>query len=217
LLGEELDGLAKLRPKLPESRQSNTERAEQIESQITTIRGKIKKASENLMFASDARSREMIDSKLTEMWAEHDRLADELGTMRLPNAEADDEVERTRLIEWWTDFRKRALAIPVSKIALPAAKEIARDAIRATDIRTSPLRRHAADGQWWLSADRRAVNEALHLLGAEVRLRWRKVEENLADGRTRTRNVLDRGRFRLGQKTGVLPRHVLQSSGRGSG
>ena len=51
---------------------------------------------------------------------------------------------------------------------------------------------------------RRAVNEALHSLGCEVRLRWKTEKITLPSGTCQNRHKLDRGRFRLGQSEGEI-------------
>ena len=55
-----------------------------------------------------------------------------------------------------------------------------------------------------LKLDPRAVNETLHELGAEVRLRWKTEQVMLSNGKPQNRYTFDLGRFRLGQQRGEI-------------
>jgi hypothetical protein len=215
LLGEEIDGLSKLNTPCPvdlaAADAARDERRAELEHQTAALRAKIDKATENLMFADDARTRQLMDAKLKEMWSEHDRLKAELDAAEAtPSGPTADDL--TALAAWWEDFNKRSVYVP-----LDPAKYSNADAYAAAGMPVPEFLRDAADSgqRFVMQCDRRAVNEALHGLGAAVKLRWRT--EQVKRGRKLVnRHHLERGRFTLGQKKGDLSGHVLQSAGCGT-
>jgi len=117
-LGEEIDALTlkSLQPKPPPP-ETQHERATEVQGRIAGVKAKIDAATENLMFASDPRTRQVIDAKLKALWAEHDSLAKET---------ADDkgkgdwvEAELARMVEWWSDFKRRSVHVPVDPAEYP--------------------------------------------------------------------------------------------------
>ena len=62
--------------------------------------------------------------------------------------------------------------------------------------------------------DSKLVNEALFAVGAEVRLWWKAVEYKTKGPKKvdRKRFVVSRGRFKLGEQGGNVPRHVLNQT-----
>jgi 4-hydroxy-3-methylbut-2-enyl diphosphate reductase len=88
------------------------------------------------------------------------------------------------LAEWWDDFDKRAVSVPV-KGKLPTVAHLYQD----------PMSDEAA-----LLMDARDVNIMLHHLGAKVVLCWDTTRVTLANGKTQNRYKLAQARFFLGRK-----------------
>ena len=157
----------------------------QLEARLEAVKGKIDKAVENLMLA-DARTRPLIDSKLKQLWEEHDALQAKLQT---PEPQTAELAEAGRaLAAWWETFKTEAVKVPL-------------DADRFHD---TVAFLQAMGEEPVAYVDPAAFNEALHSLGCEITLRWRTETITLANGKTQNRYTLERGRFRLGQKTGQL-------------
>jgi hypothetical protein len=93
------------------------------------------------------------------------------------------------LSAWWDDFQARAVSVPVPGKVHPVAATFYRD--------------HESEEQAIL-LDARVVNEALHALGCEVRLRWKTERVTRRDGSQQNHYTLVAGRFRLGQRQGTI-------------
>ena len=195
MLAEEIDTLTAqaLSPKPPEPAPQP-----ETDQQIATLRERIATAEDRILDVRDKRTRRSLDDKITQWRNELDRLQSE------QEAPEDDETEAVeQLQKWWAEFAAGAVFLPLDKrkhkdadynIDLGPAEV---EAILNGD--TSPLER----GSWGHLCDVRQLNEALHILGCEVRLRF-KTEQN---GKRR-RHTLDRGRIRLGQRDKALVPNV---------
>src|SRR5262249_27529 len=147
------------------------------------------------LFIEDARNRQALDRKLTAMRDQLERLDAELAAVpEMTPGYSAEQLEA--LTAWWDEFDKIAVSMPV-KGDLPVITHFYQD----------PWAEEAA-----LLVEPRKVNEALHQIGCEVRLRWETKEHVSLAGKPCKRHVLVRGRFRLGQHKGVLPRYVLEPS-----
>lgn len=164
------------------------------EAEIEALQAKIDKAVESRMYADDARTRQIMDGKIKELWAEHDRLQAEQSK---PDAEAEQEAIQF-LSEYWQQFKRRAIGVELETDGTIA---------RSTYPDTSAFLSAWGDETFTADIDSRSINEVLNTLGCEVRLRWRTEKRT-----QRKRHKLDRGRFRLGQRTGQLACNVAHGS-----
>jgi hypothetical protein len=179
ILGEEMARLGQRleAPKCPIEVRPAQDRQAGLERQLAAIKNKIDRGAENLMLADD-RTRPIIDSKLKELWAEHDRLTAELN---VPPDDIEEQEYKTlrSILAWWrTTGQKHLVKVPMPTTDGEAPKTI--------------------------KASHRTVNEALHSLGCEVRLRWKTERITLPTGSVQNRHRLERGRFRLGQLSGEI-------------
>jgi len=202
LLGEEVADITALLSAPPaELRRPHKERDEQraqTERERAKLANLIAKAEENLLFSEDPRTRKSLDARVTDMRDEMERLDAELAVVLAPHGGYSRE-DAADLAGWWREFDARAVSIPVSG-NLPPVAHFYQDP-------------QADEGA--ILADCRLVNETLHALGAEVRLRWKTEEYTSSGGVRRRRHVLERGRFRLGRQNGKVPlQYVLEGSAR---
>jgi DNA invertase Pin-like site-specific DNA recombinase len=230
VLGEEITDLVKMLATPPESlchsSKERNEHRQQRERDREKLAERISTAVENIMFVKDRTTRQDMDARITSLRDELARLDAELaaepssgpyirdvatGKIYLDNSKEDAEV----LAKWWKDFNAKAVSMPVDyfseKHQLPPL---------VAGLSQDPFADERA-----VLVDPRAVNEALHELGTEVRLRWdtreyktcgRKIkigegQYKKVPGVDRKHHELTRGRFRLGQQNGKLPRSVLES------
>ncbi len=189
ILVEEIDKLAlpQLTPMAPDFPTVDDQR-ESAEKKLAAIKAKIYTAAENVMFVTDARTRDMIDGKIKTMWLDHDALKAELAAPQPTSNSVTD------LVEWWEQQRKIFVPMPLPAPAKPGD---------LFDLRAYV---DAYGGDHGLHADPLAVRAALTDMGCEIRLRWR---EEPATNRHGKRFVLTAGRLRLGQKTREIPMPVL--------
>ena len=190
ILGEEIDDIKKLLSAPPdELRAPNRAKAEQRESterERGELTKQIARAEENILFVEDARTRQALDRKLTEWRDRLEKLDAELTEAQPREGYTKDDL--ARLTAWWDDFTKRAVSVPMKGKLHPAAA----------------FWQDPESEEQSILLDARVVNEALHTLGAEVRLRWKTEQVKLPSGKEVTRHILVRGRFRLGQQVGTL-------------
>jgi DNA invertase Pin-like site-specific DNA recombinase len=196
MLGEEIDAMAAAtlipKPPAPTARTDTTKC-------IATLQKRIDKATSNLLFVSDARTRQDLDAMISAMRDELERLNAEQS-----EPAEDDSAAVGQLQEWWHEINRQLVQIVVDANSLLAEQLFPEMAA---------LAKQPAPWHWWAEAltgnkpsavflaefDRRALNEALHGLGCEVRLRFRTEPWG-----KRQIHVVDRGRVRLGQQTGDL-------------
>jgi hypothetical protein len=213
ILGEEITNLETMIPAPPESlTQANKDRAEQrkhSEKEREKLAKQIAKAEENLLFCEDARTRKSLDARISTMRDELDKLDTELSTPADPDFSQDDIAA---LAEWWRDFKTKAVGIPLPANATICGMErAAPDTVVGNQVRVKLT--FVPPEQCVLPVDPLTVNRALLQLGCEVRLRWETVRWTSSKGIEHNKYVLKRGRFRLGQREGKLPRLVLESTG----
>jgi hypothetical protein len=191
MLAEEIGDNQKLLTAPPEElvapgRKRTAQRDDRQEERNMLAR-KIEQAVENLMFATDARTRQAIDSKVNALRKELDSLDEQLEVTQEPDYRRE---ELQALAEWWADFENRAVTMPVGHVKVPHA------------VATFYQDRFREDRA--IKVDARVVNEALHSLGTQVRLRWRSKTITLPGGKHQNRHKFVGGRFRLGQQTGKV-------------
>lgn len=189
MLGEEIKDIQAMLTAPPDElcqpNKERDERREQVERERAELAAMIERAEDNILCIEDARTRQALDRKLTAMRDRLERLDAELAT----EPSTDNSYTRedlAALASWWDEFMARAVSVPVPG--------------------QWPLEAHfyqdPASEEGALLIDARVVNEALHALGAEVRLRWKTDKVMLSNGAVRNRYTLARGRFRLGQRQG---------------
>jgi site-specific DNA recombinase len=204
LLAEEIDNVLTLLSKPPDEVSNPhlkaTAKADAAKAQRVGLALKIERAVLARIESDDKRTRQDYDKLISKWRDELDRLEAEAAPDPAP-AEGLDRDYIANLCAWFRGDNAAAVPVPFDG-PLPLAVGLFR---RARD-EDGKLAKPQA-----VLADPRKVNDALHRLGLEVRLRW---ETTKAGGRTR--HVLARGRFRLGQKCGDLATDggVLGSSAR---
>jgi len=193
-LGAEMTTLEALVTAPPEvlydPNRARDEKRQQAQADRDKLAAQIETAEENLLFATDPRTRQRFDAKVVVLRGRLDALDEELAE---PVTEQHDTAELKEFLKWYRDFEQKAIRMPT---------------------RNRPIGNRGAllDDEETLLVDPRVVNDVLHQLGAEVRLRWETRKAKSARyGSIVTRHVLTRGRFRLGQKKGKLPRYVLET------
>jgi len=187
LLVEEVDKvLAMPEPEVPNHLRSpagakDEQQRAAFEKQVKALNDRIERAAENLMEADD-RTRPIMQKKIDELWAEHDRLQAELESAAETTWEQWDRIKE--FYQWWSDTKARLIPVPCD------------DAARYVE----PA----------------VLRETLVALGCEVRLRWKTKTVTLSNGKKQMRHELTHGRFRMGQKSGLLRRNNLEASARRS-
>jgi len=198
LLGEEIDDLKAMLTAPPDGlckpHKERTEQRELLEQDRAKLAARIAKAEENLLFVEDARTRKSLDERVSAMRDELGSLEAELA-VELPDTDGYTRDDLAALTAWWEEFDRNAVSVPVSADANLAL---------AGGLMQDPFAEESA-----VLLDPCVVNEALHTVGAEVRLRWRTEPYKTSGGKARKRHTLARGRFRLGQQNGKVPQHVL--------
>lgn len=199
LLGKEFSRLRELISLPPdhlvEPSQERDGRRLELERQREDLTARIDKAEENLLSVEDSRTLKSLNARITEMRDELERLDAELAA----NPQGEEEftrADREALLKWWDEYEATACSVPVPSHAnLALAGGLFQDSFAEESA---------------VLADPRKVNDVLHQLGCEVRLRWETLEYISRAGKLRRRHVLVRGRFRLGQSKGKLPVSVLE-------
>jgi site-specific DNA recombinase len=200
LLGEEIKDLAEVQSRTPESiRAPYRERLElrrQKEQEREELAAAIGVAEDNMLKAKDPRTFKSLEDKVTAARDRLDQLDAELADEPRPGGFTQDEFDA--LLAWHSEFMAKAVSMPVpERLAKP--------------VEPGEYVRHNAfgDGSAVL-VDPLVVNEKLQLLGCRVTLWWKTKEVPTRAGNTQRRHELLRGRFRLGQQQGALPRGVLE-------
>jgi DNA invertase Pin-like site-specific DNA recombinase len=187
-LGEEIQNVTEMLSRPPENLvHPNKERVvkrEQILVEREALKQKISQGEENILFVKDARTRQSMDTLLTVLRNQLEKYDAELSTDEKPIAGWSPE-DAEALGRWWEEFDKRAVSVPVPGELHPV-----------TSFWQDPSREDQA-----LLIDARVVNEKLHTIGMQVRLRWRTERVTLRNGKQQNRYSLICGRLRLGQRT----------------
>jgi DNA invertase Pin-like site-specific DNA recombinase len=198
LLAEEVENVLDLLSKPPDEVDrpwgKAAEKAEAAKAERVALALKIEKAVMARIESDDKRTRQDYDRLISKWRDELDRLDAEADP-----APAGDDFDRDYIKNLHKWFRgDNAAAVPV-----PFEGDLG---VYLTYFR----RARDKDGKWVkpqaVMADPRKVNEALHRLGCEVRLRWETYSRVTKDGCEVSRNLVNRGRFRLGQREGGLVR-----------
>jgi site-specific DNA recombinase len=190
-IGEEIQDLRELTSEPPESllapHREREELRKQKEQEREELAAEIGLAEKNLLRAKDDRTFKSLEAKVTAMRDRLDQLEAEL-SVREPNA-GFTAADLEAINDWWRAFADRALTVPVDLESWEDNPP--------TDLAV------------W--AEPLKVNNVLRQLGAEVKLWWKTEQVRTKAGdKTRTRHLLERGRFRLGQQTGDVPGGVLK-------
>ncbi|MHC4400179.1 MAG: recombinase family protein [Planctomycetota bacterium] len=199
-LGEELKDLEKLLSAPPDSlavpnKMEAEQRAEALREKDELAK-QIKLNTRRMMDEPDKRKRRVMDEVLSEMHNRLEQVESEL-TEDTPQKGYSREQARA-LHEWWTDFEKRAVSVPVDGKQVGVVASFYQD----------PESEEAA-----VLLDARIVNEALHELGCRVELWWSTRKITLTSGKRQKRYTFERGRLRLGQNIDVLFRSLPPSAG----
>ncbi|MGC1274353.1 MAG: recombinase family protein [Planctomycetaceae bacterium] len=180
-LSKEIDDLTNLQRQFVKPVTDADRRAEK-QSERDALSAKIEHWVEGILDITDRETRQALDRRISEA---REQLAALDAALAAPDAVDDSERMRTFLQEVGRYFKG---LVKVPKATTPNDPDVVP----------------------FVLADPRKVNEALHELGAEIRLRWRTDLCTLRNGGTRRRHILVRGRFRLGQRRGKLPQYLLE-------
>jgi DNA invertase Pin-like site-specific DNA recombinase len=191
LLGEELGGaigkMLTYPPKeLVEPDAGRLEQRKPVEEQRDKLAKRIAVNMDALLDTEDKRTRKDLEQRISAMRDDLAKLEAQLAAV--PRTTKDSIELRKALGAWWRDFEHRAVTVPVNGDLGPVSFSW-----------QDPF----TDEQAML-LEPRVVNEALHALGCEVRLRWATEGITLSNGKRRNRYTLAKGRFRLGQRSGNL-------------
>jgi site-specific DNA recombinase len=165
-----------------------------LEQERRDLVARIARAEENLLEVEDARTRKSLEARVTAWRDELERLDAEMALES--DGERHTREQLDALMAWWDEFDATALSMPVPTDANLAL---------AGGLHQDPFSEESA-----ILVHPRKVNEALHQLGCEIRLRWETREHISRAGNSLRRHVLVRGRFRLGQREGSVPVYVLE-------
>jgi DNA invertase Pin-like site-specific DNA recombinase len=192
LLGREIGSLTALAPQPPGNPGGQWQgQRERVQAERDRLASRIDQAEANLLEVDDARTVKALSAKVSGMRDELDKLDAELSAAPADDSAAD-AAAREALAKWWEEVKETVLLVPLTDRLDPA-----------------PVR----------AVDPKRVNEALLDVGCEVRLRWRtegytsmtykaRGKDGVVrrrGGSPRERHVLDGGRFRLGQRRGLVP------------
>jgi len=205
-LGEEISDLTKMLTGPPDElrwpRQEQREQRDQTAREREKLAAAIDLAENNLLACGDPRTRQSLDGKISAMRAELDQLDTQLAEV-VGCGSGYSREDLKALNAWWKEFDKRAVSMPVPHTKIPKQMSL-------EHFYQDPNADESA-----LLIDARVVNEALHELGAEVRLRW--TTERVWRGRGKKRREQNRytlaaGRLRLGQKRATFRKAVAASA-----
>jgi DNA invertase Pin-like site-specific DNA recombinase len=207
LLGQEVADLRRLITLPPDQLRAPDREQERVreraQAEHDRLAAQVARAEENLLELDDPRTIKPLAVKVSAWRDELERLEAVLAVPLTRGGYTREQV--LALGKWWEEFEAKAVSVPVS-----AEKNMA----LAGGLHRDPFAEESA-----VLADPKKVNEALTEVGCEVRLRWRtegytsmtykgKGEDGVVrrlGGKAKERHVLDRGRFRLGQRSGDLP------------
>jgi hypothetical protein len=184
--------------RLGEPRKDQAEVRDHDRKELQRLQSQIRNGMLASTQSKDRRSRQEYDLMITGL---RDEL--EMVEARLAAAPVTEpgytKQECEALLDWWNDFEKKALSLPVpSKANLDLAGGLHQD----------PNADESA-----ILVDPRKVNEVLHELGARITLLWETEKRLSSKGvEHRRHNVVD-GRFQLGQQNGRIGRSFLGSTG----
>jgi DNA invertase Pin-like site-specific DNA recombinase len=188
LMGEELDHLDKVQSPRPPVAPAHADHRAELEAERARLRAKIAQATERILDTADRRTRADLDARVSTMRDELDELDAKIDSDA--DLDAIQEADWERMSKFWRELKRTGLKVPITDKVAKASRD-------------TRLVGRGADGQWWTRVNPLALRHALHTLGAKVTLFWERRGRH---------NVLVNGRFQLGQKTGKIPRHVLQGT-----
>ena len=194
-LAEGIDDITKLLSSPPDVVNQSRDDREARQKASERIAVKIKNLYSAFEEAPDPETRNVLFEKIAQLRAEKSKL----------DAEPDDEPNRRReelqaLRDYWDDFDKRAISVPVGKAKLPW---IARFHLDPETVEGWTHEGRLGD-KAALLIEPRVANEMLHTLGARIDLQWKNRPAKLRNGRTQNRFELNSIWYRLGQDSGKL-------------
>jgi DNA-binding transcriptional MerR regulator len=212
MLGREIRDLQSVLSAPPDALRNpaskRTEKREQLRRDRDRLSAQIERAEENLLLSPDSRTFKRLDARLSAMRDQLETLEADLASEE-PQSNGYTREELTALAEWWENFDKTAVSVPVDDVPMEAHLHI------------DPYAEESC-----VLIDARKVNEALFQLGCEVRLWWEthkstwsmaasqkkadKLRNRKRAFKQRDHHVLAKGRFRLGQHEGRIPQSVLE-------
>lgn len=205
LLAEEIDDVRKLLITPPEQllvpdrfrSVLGMEPADDRQDERKALVKKIELAERNAGLIVDVETVLALSRQIKTMRAELVALDEQLDSQSVSTDDYNAE-ELEALVAWWDEFKSTAVDVPVP---LKKLKGVTSDQFNWSS--DGVLDREAGDTKV-LMANTRIVNEALHALGAEVRLRFKTKPVTLSTGRVEPRHFIVGGQFRLGQATGKI-------------
>jgi hypothetical protein len=214
-LGKEIEAVKKINTPCPDHllrpEKERKRRTAELERQIAVIRKRIESAMVRSMEVKDAEARAAVDRRLTTFYAQRDALLKELESLQAGDTEQQQKrADAERLNEWWQANKAALFFIPVEPGLDREIDPIAegRERLHTPGMPIPQMR----TGKF---VDPRAINEALHQLGCEVRLRWKTTQVKLKNGKTQNRYKFGWLRLRLGQRNerfSKLPLAALHNS-----
>ncbi len=206
LLGEEMKSLKALAQSPPEEltepHKERGDRRKEAERDHKNLAERIDKAEKNLLDVEDKRTRQSLDKRVAEMRDELDRLAAELAVPADTGTGLSAE-DIDAIVRWREGFERTAVGIVIDfEQALKLSWFDGETEFLIIDHETEYAE---------LRVDPIQLNELLHRFGCEVRLLWETQKQTTKSGGEMVRHELVRGRFRLGQQSGKLPRYVLKA------
>ena len=192
MLGEELADIEQLLTtppkKLRQPRQHAKERKADLQKRREELTTQLKIAVEKSL-TDDAMVRKIADDIIKEKTAELSAVEAELEADAGP-VDGYSKQELDALQSWYAAFEESGVSIPVKGHTMK------------TIFHKSP---HCSEDA--VLVDPRRLNQCLMELGARVDLSWKTEKREKAN-----RYFLANGRFRLGQREGSLPKHIVEGS-----
>jgi site-specific DNA recombinase len=177
--------------RLTKAAEQRQERHKEQEAEALKLKAQIDKAEKCIWEIEDVRTRKNVEAQARAMRDELEKLEKEL--TEAPEQEDMTKEEVKALLAWWDKTLDEAAAVPTDKIEYLADPHL-----------------EVRDGQLVKLCDPRLMNEFLHSLGCQVKLRWETEDYQTRNGIARRRHVLTKGRWQMGQREGSLPREVLE-------
>jgi hypothetical protein len=188
MLGEKIQDLKNMRMAPPNPVEKRKEAQNIKQEERDHLARKIDQGVQRILDIEDRQTRQTLDGTISQWREDLAKLDAELMVQQQPDpSEADAKI----LDQWWNDHLAKAVAMP-----LPPSLWGPRNMRRKVMV------------------DSKLVNEALFQVGAQVYLWWKPVAYKTKGPKAvdRKRFILWKGRFRLGEQSGQIPRHVLNQT-----
>jgi DNA invertase Pin-like site-specific DNA recombinase len=196
-LGEEIDDLKELLARPPEQLTEPRRKRDRdaLRKERDKLAARIDKDEKKLLRIDDERIFKSLQKQVSAL---RDRLEELDAELAAPVEPGFRKQELQALADWWNKFDEEAVSMPVSTEKNMAA---------SCGLDQDPLAEESA-----VLVHPLKVNDALLQLGCKIELWWETKTLRGRRGKPTPRYTLVRGRFRLGQRTGGLPRYVLEPS-----